>query len=302
MSENTSTSGEGRNALVAGATGTAGRAYVNELVSAGYRVRGIVRPDSDSSSLIEAGATPVEADLQNEDDAHDVVSATDAVFIALLGRGEETAADERVITQNVIDAARAESVEHIVYTSVHGADEKTGVPHFEVKDEIEAYLEAAGLTYTILRPTTYMDALSAPWLRSGIEENGVLSSPIQEGVPISYLDTADLATVGRLALDTDVLQNRTLPIGGPRPVTYQDLLPVFERLTGTSVTYRNVPLAQVETQMGADIAAMVRYFNDNGFTVENDPILDPLDIQLTDVDTYLTGRGRSDRRGPEELG
>lgn len=288
MSATAPTPEDDRTAVIAGATGTAGRAYVNELVSAGYRVQGIVRPGSQSAPIADAGATPVVADLRDEEDARDALSAAGVVFIALLGRGEDAAADERVITQNVIDAARAASVDHVVYTSVHAADEETGVPHFEVKGELEAYLEAAGLTYTVLRPATYMGALSAPWLRSGIDEDGVLASPIRDDVPISYLDTANLAELGRLAIETDTLRSRTLSIGGPRSVTYQDLLPLYEGLTGTAVTYRNVPLEQVEAQMGADVAAMARYFNENGFAVENDPLLDHLDLRLTDVEAFLT--------------
>lgn len=273
--------------LVAGATGTAGTAFVNELAGADYRVFGTVRPGSDPSTITESGATPVEIDLGNVEDTHEAVSAVDAVFVALLGRGEQAAEDEREITENVIDAAQAGSVEQVVYTSVHGADERTGVPHFEVKGELEAYLEASGLPYTILRPTTFMDALSAPWLRRGIEERGVLASPIGEDAPIAYLDTANLATVGRLALETGELQDATLAIGGPEAVTYRELLPVFRTLAGSEVTYQRLPIEQVEADMGSDVASMVRFLNEDGFLVENGPVLDRLDVRLTDVETYL---------------
>lgn len=288
MSRDSPTEVKKSTVLVAGATGTAGSAYVNELVEAGYDVQGTVRPDSDTPVLTTSGAIPVKIDLKNEEPTHNAISDVDAVFIALLGRGEDAAENELEITQNVIDAAHAASVEHVVYTSVHRADEETGVPHFEVKGEIEEYLKNSGLTYTILRPTTYMDALSAPWLRSNIEENRVLASPILADTSITYLDTEDLATIGRLALEVGDLQNSTLPIGGPRAVRYHDLLPIFEELSGHDVTYQNVPLEQAEDRMGADIAAMVRFFNEDGFVVENDPMVEQLGIQLNTVEEYLT--------------
>lgn len=288
MSGDFQAEGSESTALVAGATGTAGTAYLRELVAAGYRVLGTVRPGSDASAIEETGASPVEVDLRNGSDTRDALLEVDAVLVALLGRGDDAAADEREISKNVIDAARARSIGHVVYTSVHRADQQSGVPHFEVKGEIEAYLEAAGLTYTILRPTTFMDALSAPWLQRSVREDGILASPIHLDTPITYLDTADLATVGRLALETKELQNTTLPIAGPAPVTYRDLLPVLDQLFGFGVTYQQIPLEQAETNMGSEVAAMVRHFNENGFVVENSPLLDSLSLELTTVEEYVT--------------
>lgn len=115
-----------------------------------------------------------------------------------------------------------------------------------------------------------MDAFSAPWLRRSIDDDGILASSIHDDVPISYLDTATLAERGRLALETEELRNGTLPIGGPRPMTHGDLLPLYERLTGTDVTSRNIPLERIEPQMATDVAAMARYFKENRFAVEND--------------------------------
>jgi len=52
----------------------------------------------------------------------------------------------------VADAAVAANVPHVVYSSVGGADRRSGVPHFENKWEIEEYLRRTGPPTTVIRP------------------------------------------------------------------------------------------------------------------------------------------------------
>jgi uncharacterized protein YbjT (DUF2867 family) len=51
---------------------------------------------------------------------------------------------------------------HLVLSTVMRIDdEPTGVPHVDSKHEIERYLCASGVTYTLLRPGTFMDNIGA---------------------------------------------------------------------------------------------------------------------------------------------
>ncbi len=95
-------------------------------------------------------------------------------------------------------AAAAAGALHVVYTSVHPADASTGVPHFDVKGRLEAQLTGLVPRLTVLRPTTFAD-LTAP-LRTSIDANGVLVSPIGRDTPIGYVPTDDLAWVAVAAL------------------------------------------------------------------------------------------------------
>lgn len=232
---------------VAGANGTAGQAYVKALCDAGHEVIGTVRPGSDQTRLLEYGAAPVEVDLHDTAATQRALSGAGAVVIAVLGRGADPESDETDITRAVIAGSRAGAVEKVIYTSVHLADEPTGVPHFEVKGRLEQDLVHSGIPFTVLRPTTFMDGLTAPWLLDSALEHGTLVSPIDKDVAISYLATADLARLAVLALDEPRLDGATLPIGGPTAVTYTELLPLLSELAGRSIEYRQLPLEQLES-------------------------------------------------------
>lgn len=201
------------NVFVAGATGAAGNAYVRALAFAGHQVRASTR--SGDQRDWPTGVEPRAVDFTDIHSTRQAVDGVDAVVITLAGRGQSPAQDEARITRTVARAAAEAGVGHIVYTSVHDADEATGVPHFEVKGHLEAELRQLGPRLTVLRPTTFADAFTAPWLRRGVQERGVLASPIAIDTPISYVATADLARVAAASLLEPDLQDTTLTVAGP---------------------------------------------------------------------------------------
>jgi uncharacterized protein YbjT (DUF2867 family) len=56
-----------------------------------------------------------------------------------------------------IDAAKKAGVKFIVFSSVEGAERKSGVPHFESKFQIEEYLRGSGISHTIIRPVAFYE-------------------------------------------------------------------------------------------------------------------------------------------------
>ena len=62
----------------------------------------------------------------------------------------------------LVDAAKAEGVEHFVYTSFSGNID-LDFPLRNAKRTVEAYLKMSGLAWTILRPSFFMEV----WLQPG---------------------------------------------------------------------------------------------------------------------------------------
>lgn len=273
--------------FVAGGTGTAGRAYAKALAARGYGVTATARDEEGAAALAGDGVRPFSLDLADAAATARAIEGSSAVIVAVLGRGEQAAAEEEAISRNVIDAAAAAGATRVVYTSVHGAGRATGVPHFEVKGRLERYLAAASVLVTVLRPCTFMDALTASWIVDGLTARGVLASPIAIDAPISYIAAADLAEVAVRALAEPDLASTTIELGGPRPVTYRELLPKLSELVGRTLRYENVPLDWVEAQLGPDMAAMIRLFNTEGFAVVADPMVERLGVDLTEVEDFL---------------
>lgn len=284
--------------FVAGGSGTAGRAYVQALARHGHDVTATARGQAAAEAVLDLAARPIAIDLADADATARAVAGAEAVVIALLGRRDDAAADEDRMTRNVIDAAQRAGVGGVVYTSVHKADAATGVAHFEVKGRLERYLSQAAVPATVLRPCTFMDGLAAPWITDAMFEHGVLATPVAVDAPISYVATADMAQIAVRAVTDPDLAGMTIQLGGPRPVTYRELILVFSQLAGKAVRYEQIPLDAVEAQIGPDMTAMIRLFNEEGFAADADPIVERLGIRLTPVEEFLRQALASSATGP----
>jgi uncharacterized protein YbjT (DUF2867 family) len=271
--------------LVTGAAGAAGRSYVTAFARAGHRVRAAVRPGLPTA--FDAAVEVRPTDLHDAAASRAAVEGSDVVVLALAGRGRDAAADEAAITRNVARAASVAGVGHLIYTSVHRADEPTGVPHFEVKGVLEQDLADLVEQVTVLRPTTFADSLTAPWLRDRIVEQGVLASPIGLHTPISYVATEDLARVAVASLSAEELRQHPVVVTGSRPATYADLLPLLEQLSGRAISYEQIPAEVVRRSFGTDLAAMTAMFNSAGFAAEPSPILHDLQLVPQPVQDFL---------------
>src|SRR4029079_4885064 len=121
------------------------------------------------------GAKPVRADLRDPDALEFAVRGARVVIAAahsLLGRGEESS--EKIDDEghrSLIDAAKSAGGEHCIYTSVIGASRDHPVDFWRSKARIEDYLRDSGLTYTIIRPTSFMETHAHMLLGKYVLEN-----------------------------------------------------------------------------------------------------------------------------------
>src|SRR5262249_54128641 len=125
--------------LVIGATGQQGGAVVKALQKTDFAIRAFVRPhvptDKQAKQIQhweQQGLQIVQGDL---DDAYSVRQAMQGVYgvfsvTTFQDRGVQI---EEERGKRVADAAKQAGVQHFVYSSVGGADRKSGVPHFESK-------------------------------------------------------------------------------------------------------------------------------------------------------------------------
>jgi uncharacterized protein YbjT (DUF2867 family) len=60
----------------------------------------------------------------------------------------------------VADAAKEAGVEHLVYVSAGEGSNSTGVPHFDSKLEVQAYMRSLSLPFTAIRPAPFMELMT----------------------------------------------------------------------------------------------------------------------------------------------
>lgn len=251
--------------LIAGATGTAGQSLTKFFSrQKNYDVYGI---SHNPENIEKLECTPILVNLTNGDDVLKAVGniKPDVILSSVMGRGDNASEQERSMGRNLVHAAVNTEVGVFGYVSVFRADQKTGIPHFDVKADIEAFIKKSGLNYLIIRPATFMDGLFMPWFLQAVKENNTIVNPNNREVKISYIHTRDIADIIGYALQHNLLYE-TYTMGG-KPLSMADLQEILSQKRGTPVVYQQLTLEQVEKTIGSDVAVMIDYFNNNGFEV-----------------------------------
>ncbi len=231
--------------LLLGGTGTIGRATAAALVAAGHDVVALVRAGADlPDCTLHVGDV-------TQPGAVDAALAThpcDAVISCLASRTGDPAdawAIDHAAQSRALQAAVAHGLGQFVLLSAICV-QKPLLAFQRAKLAFEAELQAAPITWTIVRPTAFFKSLSGmvarvqagkPWLVFG-DGRGTACKPISD---------ADLGRFLALCLTDPAKQNRILPIGGPGPaITPRDQVAILERLTGQPVTVKQVPIALMD--------------------------------------------------------
>jgi uncharacterized protein YbjT (DUF2867 family) len=177
-------------------------------------------------------------------------------------------------------------VTHYVYTSVGAADQKTGIPHFDSKYEIEEHVRSLGFGYhTILRPVFFMEN----WLAmKDMIEGGHIYWPLSPEKMLQQLATSDIGAFAALAFEhRDHWRGRAVELAGDeRSVT--DVAAGFGRKLGRDVIYQQVPWDQFEKNAGHEMTIMFRWFEDHGYSVDIAALRSEYS-GLTTLDRWLNG-------------
>jgi divinyl chlorophyllide a 8-vinyl-reductase len=239
-----------RSIVLLGGTGTIGRATARALRSAGHDVLALVRPGADTSALADCRLAVGEAgDPQALALA---MTGADAVVSCLASRTGVPAdawAIDHAANSAALKVAVAQDVRQFVLLSAICV-QKPLLAFQHAKLAFEAELQAAPLTWSIVRPTAYFKSLSG---QIGRVRDGRPFLVFGDGrlTACKPISDQDLGRFLASCLDDPARQNRVLPIGGPGPtVTPLDQVEMLERLTGRPVRVRRVPLALMTAIIG----------------------------------------------------
>ena len=164
--------------LVGGATGQQRGAIARLLLEKDHRVVALTRkPESQSAArLRQAGA---EIGMGSFDDKSSLEQAMRGINAAYTISTSFEAGTEAGIRQGsaVADAASSAGVGHLVFASVGSADQKTEIPHFESKYEVEQHIRRLGIPYTIFGPVWFFENVFNPFELPGLRQ-GTLATAL----------------------------------------------------------------------------------------------------------------------------
>jgi len=254
--------------LVSGATGQQGGALARVLLEKGHQVRAFVRrPDSPEIAELERlGAELAEGDFEEPSTIERAARGMDAVFVVAtpFEAGMEAETRHGIAAA---DAAKTSGVSHLVYSSVAGADQDTGIPHFDSKRKVEAHIEGLGIPHTIVAPVYFMDNLLAPWTLPQLKK-GSLPMALPSSRPLQQIAVSDIAAFAALVLESrEEFVGRRVDIASDE-LAGEEVAEVLTRVTGREIHYVELPIEQVRQAMGADGVRMFEWFDRVGYSAD----------------------------------
>jgi len=286
--------------LVVGATGMLGGQIVHRLVESGKPVKALVRPTAAPEAVDDLkalGIDVVEGDLRDPASlthACQGVATVVSTATAISGHQPEDSISEIDLRgqRNLVDAAGASGVRHIVYTSFSG-NLRTPEPLGDSKRAVERYLMDSDVVYTILRPTYFMEGWLSPFL--GFDYPNAQARIYGSGRnPISWISLRDVAEFAARCVDNPDARGKVLELGGPEPLSPLAVVRTFEQVGGRPFTVEHVPedvlsaqLEQADNDAAKSVIGLMLDYA-RGDAKDMAEVLQVFSVPLTSVRDYAT--------------
>jgi uncharacterized protein YbjT (DUF2867 family) len=286
--------------LVVGATGTLGFEICRRLRVAKKPVRALVRSTSEPArkdALTKVGAELVEGDLKDRASLERACHGATAVITtptAIMSHNEADTFESVDLRGQIdlIDAARAAQVGHFVFVSVSGNIGKDGGnPLIDAKRAVEKHLQQSGLTYTILRPTFFMEIWLSPHLGFDLQNSKATIYGSGQNKS-SYISLHDVAEFAVRVLSNPTARNAVIELGGPEGLSQLGVVGIFEEMAGCKFELQFVPEEQLVAGRAAATNPVERTFADltlaaaRGDSIDMGDILKRFPIRLKSVREY----------------
>jgi len=259
----------GETLLITGATGRQGGAVLRHLLKqGGWKLRALVhRTDPRGiDGLTQQGVEVVQGDLEDVSSLEVAVRGAYGVY-SVQNFWAVGARREVQQGRNLAAVAKKAGVQHFVYSSVGGAERKTGIPHWESKWEIENYIRQLKLPATVLRPVSFMETYHILEVEVGILK-GKLADAVRGDKPYQTIATDDIGAFAALAFARPKdFVGLELEIAGSE-LTNPEAAKVFSRVMGKPVKFRKLPLPIVRVFLGREFYLMFRWFNEAGYKAD----------------------------------
>ena len=220
--------------LVTGATGTTGRHVVKQLSAKGEQVRALVRDSQKANWLAGPNIEVIEG---NFDDLVSLESALTGVDRAYL---LTPTSPNRVIQEaNFLKAARRTKLERIVRLSILGAEIDSPSQLLRRHGQADKQLRNSGITFTILKPSYFMQNLF--WYAEPIKKQGVFHASLPATTKHAHIDARDIAAVAVSALTESGHENQVYRITGPEALSYDEMMSILSGLLDKPLRYDPSP-------------------------------------------------------------
>jgi uncharacterized protein YbjT (DUF2867 family) len=284
--------------LIAGVTGFLGGEISRRLVASGESVRGLVRATSDPTvvaRLRQSGVEPVLGDLRDRDSLDAACRGVRTVLSTVTTTrsrqpGDSIEATDEAGQVALVDAARQAGVERFAFVSYSANLDDDG-PLTRAKRTVERRLRESGMSYTILRPSYFMEVWLSPHLGFDfVNRKATVYGAGQRR--ISFISLGDVAEFGVRAVRTPEVVEPTIELGGPDAISPLEAVRVFEEVGGKPFEVQHVPEEALRAQFAAASDSLQKSFAGlmldyaHGDEIPMHDTLRRLPVHLTSVRDY----------------
>ncbi|MFC6905497.1 NAD(P)H-binding protein [Halalkalicoccus tibetensis] len=284
--------------LVTGATGFVGERLIEPLLDAGHEVRVFVRDAADYRG--PRGVDVYEGDLLEPETIPPALEGIDAVYYLVhsMGGGGEFEEMDRKLAANVRDAASEAGTDRVIYLGGLGDERDELSGHLRSRREVEYVLEEGDYDLTALRAAVVIGGESASFelIEQLAHRLPVMITPrwVRTDCQPIAIDDVIAYLVG--ALDEPETAGKTLEIGGPDVLTYQEMLHVVSERLGKRLHILPVPVltptlsaywVSLVTDVDHDVAHALAAGLKNPVVVDDDRIERYIPLELTPFETAV---------------
>lgn len=289
--------------LIIGASGKLGSGIAHWALQAGKPVRALSRqPEARLASLKAEGAEVVEGDLRDRVSLERACTGAVQVVASahsVLGRGRERSAlvDDQG-HRDLIDVAKKTGIQHFYYISALGASPNHPSEFWRYKYSVEQYLKNSGLTYTIIRPSAFLETHAYELLGKSVLENGKATIFGQGTGRRNFIAVGDIVQLLGLIWDDPAAVNQTIEIGGPpeNNLTNSEVAGMFEAVSGRKVKVTHVPRGVLRMMSPvlrpvhpglSQVMASALHDDTHDTSFDSGPLLNRYPLKLTRLDDWI---------------
>ena len=284
--------------MITGATGGLGNAVVKALLAKepDAAIHILVRnPEQDSVTALAAANVTV--DKGSYDDYESLLQAFKGIDVLYFVSGNDVA-NRMPQHENVVNAAKAAGVQHILYTSTVRNDESATAPLYPVVSshvQTENLIKASGMKYTFLRHNLYAEVIPM-FLGAQVAETKTIYLPAGAG-KTAFVARTDFAAAGaNILADAAVHENKIYELNGTERLSFEEIGTIIATAIGAPVQYTSPEVTDyIHTMKAAglpeEIAGMLSMFGQaiaaEEFNQQSDDLVQLLGRAPQSINTFI---------------
>lgn len=221
-----------RTLAVLGGTGPIARRFIEQFRLEGILIRLLAR-DPGRAAEAYPFANVIQGSMLEPEDIRRALQHSDAAFlITPIGPNNEVGVEAQA-ARAAVTAGQSAGLPHLLFLSVIGIDQPTGVPLLDAKREVEELLAGSGLGWSSLRAGSFMDDVIDS--RARFFRLGWWPHPVPVMMPVSFTAQRDIARAAARLLREGRPLNSSVDVIEPLTRTPAQVASVISELAGRRV-------------------------------------------------------------------